>query len=205
MNKLPDSIIIEIFSYLTSKELVTKLALVCKKWRCLTYDPSLWREIQTDEFSSINIQDSTILRFINYAKTVKTLSLRGCYQISNKVLRGVTINGSRLQNLNLENCFKITDRGIITLARACQNLRTVNTLNTLVTEHGLCYLLHENKSVIELTSAPHTVTLKTIQILSTNCKQLEYLHVEQNEFTPNYRSNKLNQNKLVSLTNQMIE
>ena len=200
---------IDILSYLSPKELVKSVSPVCRRWRRLCYDPSLWREITTEDFASstIHVQDSTIVSLVQHSKTIKKLSLRGCYQISNRVLKEVAVNGSRLQHLNLENCFKVTDRGLVSIARSCNQLRIVNLLNTRATEQSLCDLLHNNPNLIELTSAPGAVTEATLQVLTAHCKRLEYLHVEQNEYTVFYNTtNSKNSNKkLVSLTNNMME
>lgn len=207
---IPDSILVDIFSYLTVRELVRSVSTVCRRWRRLCYDSSLWREITTDDFaSSIHVRDETIVTLIRHGKTIKKLSLRGCYQISNRVLKEVAINGTRLQHLDLENCFKVTDRGLISIARSCNQLRTVNLLNTRVTEQGLRNLLRNNPHLVELTSAPGAVTEATLQDMATHCRQLEFLHVDQNEYTVVFyntgkpRSN--NNKKLASLTNSMIE
>ena len=209
MKKAPDSILVDIFSYLTARELVKSVSPVCRRWRRLCYDTSLWREITTHDFaSSINVRDETIVTLVRHGKSIKKLSLRGCYQISNRVLKEVAINGTRLQYLNLENCFKITDRGLISIARSCNQLRTVNLLNTRATEQGLRNLIRNNPNLVELTSAPGAVTEATLQDLATHCRQLEFLHVDQNEYTVFYNTTKSqpnNNKKLASLTNNMME
>jgi len=214
---LPDNIYVEIFSYLSKKELV-RTSMVSKKWHCLCFDPYLWKEISIDDFSSsIYMTDETVCNLVRFGgRSIKSLVLRGCYQITNRVLKelAVTINGSSLQSLSLENCFRVTDRGIITLARSCSTLRTINVMNTLVTENGLSYLVRESPKLVELIATPSAVSERTVEMLSKHCKQLEYLHVEQNEFAPSpacsakqsSQNNKVvANNKTPTLTNRMME
>ena len=133
--------------------------------------------------------------------------LRGCYQISNRVLKEAAVTGSSLRSLSLENCFRVTDRGIVILARSCSSLRTINVLNTLVTDNALSYLLRENPKLIELTATPSAVSERTVETLTKHCKELEYIHVEHNVFAPQLLSVKQSSqtNETPTLTNRMIE
>lgn len=204
MFQVPDYTLVEIFSYLTKKELM-KISYVSKRWHRLSFDRYLWQEITVNEFSPINIEDYMIMKLLERSKGITKLSLRGCYQVSNKVLKNVSLCGSRLDHLNLENCFKITDRGIMMIARHCSNLKIVNVLNTVITESGLCYLIKESPNMKDLTASPSAVTEKTIETLARNCKQLETLHAEHNEYTPPVTHRLKKQEHSEILTSRMIE
>ena len=48
LDSLGDEIVIEIFSYLSTKDLLRSACRVCRKWRRLTRAPELWRHIVLD-------------------------------------------------------------------------------------------------------------------------------------------------------------
>lgn len=41
---LPDKVLLQIFSYLSHKEIL-KCAQICKKWRMIAYDSRLWQVV----------------------------------------------------------------------------------------------------------------------------------------------------------------
>jgi hypothetical protein len=44
IEKLPDKVLLNIFSYLSHRE-ICRVARVCKKWRVIAYDTRLWRDV----------------------------------------------------------------------------------------------------------------------------------------------------------------
>lgn len=42
IEKLPDKVLLHIFSYLSHRE-ICRIARVCKKWRIIAYDTRLWK------------------------------------------------------------------------------------------------------------------------------------------------------------------
>lgn len=57
IDKLPDKILMHIFSYLPHKELC-RIATVCRKWRMIAYDSKLWSRVSLrPEFSKLNVSN----------------------------------------------------------------------------------------------------------------------------------------------------
>ncbi|KAI0207265.1 hypothetical protein LSAT2_008073 [Lamellibrachia satsuma] len=60
IDKLPDKLILHIFSYLQHCEL-GKVAPVCKKWRLLAYDPKLWMRVSLRrEYSNLHVNSTEL-------------------------------------------------------------------------------------------------------------------------------------------------
>ncbi|XP_020914886.1 F-box/LRR-repeat protein 20-like [Exaiptasia diaphana] len=66
---LPDSILLEIFSSLSQKKLC-HVALVCKHWRCLAYDGSLWRSVKIHRLKPYHLNSLTERRLGRQLKQV---------------------------------------------------------------------------------------------------------------------------------------
>ncbi|KRT86353.1 F-box domain-containing protein, partial [Oryctes borbonicus] len=55
IEKLPDKVLLEIFSYLTHRE-ISKMARVCKKWRLMAYNTKLWKNVSLrPEISGLHV------------------------------------------------------------------------------------------------------------------------------------------------------
>nr|CAG4643855.1 EOG090X03ZI [Lepidurus arcticus] len=55
IDKLPDKVLLQIFSYLTHKE-ICKLARTCRKWRMVAYDSRLWQIVSLrPEWSGLHV------------------------------------------------------------------------------------------------------------------------------------------------------
>ncbi|GJQ75847.1 hypothetical protein Trydic_g17915 [Trypoxylus dichotomus] len=55
IEKLPDKVLLEIFSYLTHRE-ICKMAKVCKKWRVIAYNTKLWKNVSLrPEISGLHV------------------------------------------------------------------------------------------------------------------------------------------------------
>ena len=60
IDKLPDKLLLHIFSYLQQCEL-GKVAPVCKKWRLLAYDPRLWMRVSLrPEYSNMHVNSTEL-------------------------------------------------------------------------------------------------------------------------------------------------
>ena len=98
MNELPDSLMLRIFTYLNMSDL-GKASRVCRKWKRITYDPSIWR--------SVNLE--------RHARTLDDKSFQ--LMVKSRL-------GPSLRHLNLSNC-AVTSKMLRQLAKSCKNLHSV--------------------------------------------------------------------------------
>ena len=55
IDKLPDKILLQVFSYLSHRE-ICRLARTCRKWRMIAYDSRLWKAVSLrPEWSGLHV------------------------------------------------------------------------------------------------------------------------------------------------------
>ena len=72
------------------------------------------------------ITDEAIAGVMVHCPSLVTLSLAGCTKLTDDALESVSALGVSLQLLNVAHIPQITDRGIMKLARACTELRSID-------------------------------------------------------------------------------
>ena len=68
INRLPDEIMIKIFSYFELDEMCLMVPLVCKRWNLLSYDPYFYRELFITRYTKIKKIAIIIKRFSSVTK-----------------------------------------------------------------------------------------------------------------------------------------
>ena len=75
MDKLPESILLRIFYFVSLKDL-GHASLVCRQWRRIAYDNTLWRNADLRGF---NLKSDRILALIDrISPSVLAMNLNGC-------------------------------------------------------------------------------------------------------------------------------
>ena len=72
-----------------------------------------------------NITDTSVLEVARRCSNLQSLILRGCSNITNTSVLEVARGCSNLQTLNLRGCFNITDTSVLEVARRCSNLQSL--------------------------------------------------------------------------------
>ncbi|KAJ7319192.1 hypothetical protein OS493_036481 [Desmophyllum pertusum] len=77
--QIPDSVILEVFRYLSKRELGV-LAQVCRRWRRVAYDRSLWCVVNFDmnDFWPAVDEETLLMLIRTRLSSVKALNLGGC-------------------------------------------------------------------------------------------------------------------------------
>ena len=165
-DQLPKEILLKIFCYLTSTDILTNIALVCKKFHKLSQDYSLFDEITIRDWHkpSMLIRNALKVRY----------KYNGFYKF---------LDSKKIRRINFDKC---TDDTIITNAIKIlsQSLTCVNIKNSTVHRDGLKSLvklehlkhLHLEKN---LSATPATFIEPYIPFTSI---YLETLKISDNEF-----------------------
>ena len=74
IDKLPESILLNIFHCCAFKDL-GHAAMVCKKWRRIAYDHSLWRYA---DLRGLNLNERTLVLIDRISSFVFTMNISGC-------------------------------------------------------------------------------------------------------------------------------
>lgn len=104
-DRLPDDVVLKVFSWLTSSELCV-CARVCRRWEVLAWEPSLWRTITLSGENTCG------------DKAVRGVLRRLCGQ-------GRTGACPTVERVFLTDGAKLTDKGLILLSRRCPELTHV--------------------------------------------------------------------------------
>ncbi|XP_067133603.1 F-box/LRR-repeat protein 7-like [Centruroides vittatus] len=102
-DRLSDVLITRIFSHLSSNHLCI-CARVCRRWYFLAWEPQLW--------TSISLNSDRI----HVDRGLKTLFRLLCRHSPTGCLA--------VEKINLNGCGRLTDKGLLTLARRCPELKT---------------------------------------------------------------------------------
>nr|XP_011453624.1 F-box/LRR-repeat protein fbxl-1 isoform X1 [Crassostrea gigas] len=104
IHKLPDKLLLHIFSFLKHQEL-GKVARVCKKWRLLAYDPRLWKSVSLrPEYGGLHVHyvDALLtLIGIRFGATMKYIELP-CELITSPVLHDLANKCPNLAYMTLD-------------------------------------------------------------------------------------------------------
>ncbi|KAM4573861.1 F-box and leucine-rich repeat protein 13 [Odontesthes bonariensis] len=148
LSVLPSSLSLKIFQYLELRDWLN-CAEVCCMWNSIIQSGTLWSQIN---FSTGKdwITDSTMKQILqNYRPFVIHLNLRGCTSLKWPSLKCIS-ECKNLQELNVSECFNITDTMVQRIVEGCPCLLYLNLSCTFVTN-------------------------KTLKELSRNCLSLQYL------------------------------
>lgn len=129
IDRLPDSAMLKIFSWLDSTELCA-CARVCKRWENLVWEPKLWRVIK---LSGENISGDKAVRCVlrrlcgqgatGSCSVVEKVFISDGAKITDKGLMHLARRCTELTHLQLQGCSAITNHAIFELATKCLNLQ----------------------------------------------------------------------------------
>ncbi|XP_059472875.1 S-phase kinase-associated protein 2 [Neocloeon triangulifer] len=150
-NKLSDEMMLSIFLWLPKVQL-SRVALVCKRWRCIAYDDTLWGRLDLNNKSLHPRNLEHVLK-----RGVLVLRLTGAI-IPSPVIKPnssyLPLNFvSKIQYLDLTMA-QISDEGLAELLKTCRHLRKLSLENCPLNQ-AVCEQIGHNVEleVLNLTSA----------------------------------------------------
>ncbi|XP_068458563.1 F-box and leucine-rich repeat protein 13 [Clinocottus analis] len=148
LSVLPTSLSMMIFQYLELRDLLN-CAEVCCTWKAIIQSGPLWSQINFSVEKDW-ITDGTVKQILqNYRPFVIHLNLRSCVSLKWPSLKCIS-ECKNIQDLNLSECFNVTDVMVQRIVEGCPCLLYLNLSCTLITN-------------------------KTLRDLSRNCLNLQYL------------------------------
>lgn len=161
INELPDTVLLAIFSLLSSQRLynLCRMRLICRRWRDLATDSSLWRTISFPNNKRLNIE--VLKNILSWCTNVKEVDLSYCPLVDDGCLEVITENCPTLRILKVHEC-KVSDFGLEKISSCCRNLKSFT----------ISY--HDRQSI----------TSATVSEFITKCPELEEIrifHEEQDE------------------------
>lgn len=154
LSRCSRTVVLKILGYLPLKDLLHKICLVNKNWNAMAFDPSLWRKIDMRPYV---VND-------NVLSTLPTL----CNFITYIMLPD-------------DKHEKLSDAGLISLARGCPNLRTFYAprSGSHFTDDAFIAFAEHCKELRELHLDGLEITDRTLQSIALNLDKLEILSLIQ--------------------------
>ncbi|XP_072402785.1 uncharacterized protein [Diabrotica undecimpunctata] len=128
-DKLPDELVVKIFSYLTSVD-ISFCAQVCRRFDILAWTPSLWRVIviEDDNISGDKAIKGVLRQLCGQGKTgacpsVERIHITNGAKISDKSLLLLARRCPELTHLQLQGCSNLTNSVVFEIATKCNNLQ----------------------------------------------------------------------------------
>ena len=126
--KLSDEILLKIFDFLSTYDILTRIALVCKQFYRLSKDASLIKEVHLNYKSSGNY--TFLCELLGQSKYLNTLSLRGRSGPTEQLVDVAMKSCPYLRNLELKYCHLENEclESIVEYGRDLQSLNLEGTL-----------------------------------------------------------------------------
>ncbi|XP_069132139.1 F-box/LRR-repeat protein 2-like [Argopecten irradians] len=170
---VPNEILLKIFSYLEVLELCRRISPVCRRWRKLAYDPSLWylldlnwnprlssvdlcwiirrlgciRKLQLQNRQVLSLPEVAI--FTEFCPMLIDVDLGFCSPCSAEILECFIANCEHLERINVEGCDMVADECCKILAKA-KNLKHLNFSHCLITDFGVSHLARNLSQIVSL-------------------------------------------------------
>jgi len=178
---LTTEIIANILGYIQMKERIN-MRRINRKWEIAVQHPTLWRQLDCEEFAKNNLED--IIKIIDMIKPkegqlrIKHIKIPSTITYKTETLIKIAkIGGKNVETLELPisniNRESIKEDTLIKITEACTNIKSLNI-------------------------ATHNALKNTMGIVTTNCKQLERLNA--NYIPINTRTTKAYPRKLKKLS-----
>ncbi|XP_034071679.1 dynein regulatory complex subunit 6 isoform X1 [Gymnodraco acuticeps] len=148
LSMLPSNLSLKIFRYLELRDWLN-CAEVCSTWRAIIQSGTLWSQINFSVEKDWITEGKMKQILQNYRPFVIHLNLRGCTTLKGPSLKCIS-ECRNVQDLNLSECFNVTDVMVQRIVEGCPCLLYLNLSCTLITN-------------------------KTLRELSRNCLNLQYL------------------------------
>ena len=99
LSHVPESLLLQTFSYLSFHDLLHGVALVSKTWNNLTHDPSLWRRLCLRRYTKVT--DSVLLKLTSRSENVQYLDISDLRLITSEGVTAVLRHCSQIQTLKM--------------------------------------------------------------------------------------------------------
>lgn len=183
-DKLPDDLIVRIFSYLYSAELCV-VARVCRRFESLVWRPILWKTVTLDGGGERAVR-ATLRHLCQRAvcASVERVYLSDGARVSDRELSFLARRCLQLTHLQMHGCTAVTEPAVGELVSKCHNLHHLDMTGcTSVAGIGICGpdpTAHPRLALqyLDLTDCP-AVGDDSLRTIVMCCPQLAYLYLRR--------------------------
>ncbi|KAL5268599.1 hypothetical protein ACHWQZ_G002447 [Mnemiopsis leidyi] len=124
VRKLSDELLVKVFGYLSPAELVDQTPLVCKRWRDLCNDTTVWSTLDLHHHHQVS--ESMLRRIVWLHCSTRKLILRYRSDISSRSMIWCFFHLKDLRALDLSHCPQVNSRLVSAIVQFCKKLRNLN-------------------------------------------------------------------------------
>ncbi|KAL4230606.1 hypothetical protein ACF0H5_010983 [Mactra antiquata] len=206
---LPEELIVKIFSFLTTEELCLHAAPVCRKWRSISHDHSLWKSLDFSVnplLSSLNflwvIRRAPLLQrlivsgraclthpevaiFTECCQFLEDIDFGFCNNLSCEMIRTVSDNCTHLKRINVEGCEKVDYRCSGYLARCCE-LTHINLSHcTAICDRSVSLISRKLPNLLSINlDGIDSITDSAVDVIvSQHCEHLQEIELDGAEIS----------------------
>lgn len=153
LDRLQDDLIVEIFLHLSKFPDLLRVRQVCRRWKFLSCDARLWRNLSFEGHENVSSRDVGLLfRDIAGLSQLQSLSLAKTHGVSEEAVRNIprTQCAATLEDVDLSWCSGANDKSVVEYSR-CPGLRVLRL------------------------SHCRSVSRRSVRILAVRCPRLEVL------------------------------
>lgn len=188
-DRLPDDVILHIFSWLGTNELCSS-SRVCRRWYNLAWDPSLWSTIilHGERICADKAIKSILRRLCGQGQNgscpgVKQLFIYDGAKITDKGLTSLSRRCPELTHVQLQNCPTLTDSSISELVTRCPCIQRLDLTGCSLVSCIDIILGPElpQKLLIQYLDVTDCISIhdSSLRIILRNCPQLMYLYLRR--------------------------
>lgn len=179
--RLPNELLMAVFSKLTSSQDLLNCMLVSHKWAShavgiLWHRPlcNTWKNFET-VVTSIGADDEKNPAFFNYFDLVKRLNLSNLSDKVNDGSVGCFVKCKRVERLTLTNCTNLTDSGVSEMVRGSKQLQAMDVSELRYLTNHTLFAVAENCGRLQGLNITNCgrITDESLTAVSLKCKQLK--------------------------------
>jgi hypothetical protein len=133
------------------------------------------------DLSGTSITDAAITAIANNCADLEDLVVKFCYNITDAAFRVVRL--PKLTHLELDECFEISDAGLIELSRQCTALKSLRICGTSITDAAVSAAARNCPDIEDLWAEGAGITDESIKLLAMHCAHLTHLNIDDTGVT----------------------
>ncbi|TYZ61723.1 hypothetical protein PybrP1_008336 [[Pythium] brassicae (nom. inval.)] len=133
------------------------------------------------EVMGAKISTAFIVKLSTICPKLHSVSLSGCFRLTDDAIEVLARNCQDLKELNIENCRKLTDLSLEHLRKHAPKLQSIDVGgNFNMTIQGITKLIEKHPNHAKFTRvhiSGHAVTDNTLKVIMTKCRKLHSLSI----------------------------
>uniref|UniRef100_A0A803JSI9 F-box and leucine-rich repeat protein 17 n=2 Tax=Xenopus tropicalis TaxID=8364 RepID=A0A803JSI9_XENTR len=181
VNQLPSSLLLKIFSNLTLNERCILASLVCKYWRDLCLDSQFWKQL--DLSNRQQVKDKVLSEITSRSQNITEINISDCFSVSDHGVCLVAVKCPGLVKYTAYRCKQLSDMSLIVLANHCTSLQKVHVGNQdKLSDDSLKALGKWCKELRDIHFGQcYKISDKGLIVIAKGCQKLQKIYLQENK------------------------